>query len=166
MHSALTTLRDIEGVVGSFVIDGDGHVLGRDIPAMFDDATLGYAAERLARLRDALEGERSTLEGGVARFGSHLLVMKAAADRTLCVIVPQGTNLMSLQMGANIVARRVAQLPPEPERAEVHVASIATSVAPEPPSVSAPTPPAAAAAPPAATKPTTAGRMFRGRRIG
>lgn len=168
MHSALTTLRDIEGVVGSFVIDGEGHVLGRDIPAMFDDATLGYAAERLARLRDALEGERSTLEGGVARFGSHLLVMKAAADRTLCVIVPQGANLMSLQMGANIVARRVSQLPPDTDRPQAQVATSApASTAPSTataPAVteSIPAPSPAVSAP----KPTTAGRMFRGRRIG
>lgn len=160
MHAALATLRDIDGVVGSFVIDADGHVLGRDMPNLFDEDTLGYAGERLARLRHALEGERCSLEGGVARFGQHLLVMKAAAERTLCVIVPQGTNLMALQMGANIVARRVAHMTPELDRpsdaaitaAGMTVAPIATVTSIAPPSVPAPTP-------------SSAPRMFRGRPI-
>lgn len=164
MHSALTTLRDIEGVVGSFVIDGDGHVLGRDIPAMFDDATLGYAAERLARLRDALEGDQGHLDGGVARFGSHLLVMKAAAERTLCVIVPQGTNLMSLQMGANIVARRVAQLPADKSES-VTVPAVDAAATTVPVVSGVVTSPLPSTVPPPAPKPA-AGRMFRGRRIG
>ncbi len=171
MHAALATLRDIDGVVGSFVIDADGHVLGRDMPNLFDEDTLGYAGERLARLRHALEGERCNLDGGVARFGQHLLVMKAAAERTLCVIVPQGTNLMSLQMGANIVARRVAHMQPELERPhDAAITAAGTVVSPSPATASSkPAPPASAAAPvtsmPAPATPSAAPRMFRGRPI-
>lgn len=171
MHTALATLRDIEGVVGSFVIDGEGHVLGRDIPAMFDDDTLGYAGERLARLRHALEGERCNLDGGVARFGAHLVIMKAASARTLCVIVPQGVNLMALQMGANIVARRVAHMDPDLARpASAAITAAGTVVAPPltEPAVareSMPVPSASTSSQPASSKPAPT-RMFRGRRIG
>lgn len=173
MHAALATLRDIDGVVGSFVIDGEGHVLGRDLPGMFDEDTLGYAGERLARLRHALEGERCNLDGGVARFGQHLLVMKAAAERTLCVIVPQGTNLMALQMGANIVARRVSHMPADNARPHdaaitapgTTVSPVSAAPPPPPPTITsvAPTAPAASVAP--ASTPSSAPRMFRGRPI-
>lgn len=162
MHAALATLRDIEGVVGSFVIDAEGHVLGRDMPNLFDEDTLGYAGERLARLRHALEGERCNLDGGVARFGQHLLVMKAAAERTLCVIVPQGTNLMALQMGANIVARRVAHMTPELERpSDAPITAAGTLVAPS----SIATAPVEAVPTKSAAPTSAVTRMFRGRRI-
>lgn len=167
MYAALATLRDIDGVVGSFVIDAEGHVLGRDMPNLFDEDTLGYAGERLARLRHALEGERCNLDGGVARFGQHLLVMKAAAERTLCVIVPQGTNLIALQMGANIVARRVAHMAPELNRlSDAAITAAGMTVAPVVPAVAA----VASVAPPVSTpaptpSPSAAPRMFRGRPI-
>jgi predicted regulator of Ras-like GTPase activity (Roadblock/LC7/MglB family) len=167
MQTALATLRDIDGVVGSFVIDGEGRVLGRDLPTLFDDDTLGYASQRLVRLRNALEGERCKLDGSVARFGSHLMMMKAVDERTLCVIVPHGTNLMALQMGANIVARRVAQMTPQLHDSAALAVTVAGTVAsPIHAEPAAPAPPAPATPSPAAATPSAAPtRMFRGRRI-
>ncbi|MFT3923174.1 MAG: hypothetical protein QM778_11635 [Myxococcales bacterium] len=109
MQTTLATLRDIEGVLGSFLIDEGGQLMARDMPGVFDDATLNSASLRLSRLRGALESESPSFGGCVARFGEHLLVVRPVAKRLLCVLVPKGANLTALQMGTNLVTRRLAQ---------------------------------------------------------
>jgi hypothetical protein len=108
MESALSSLRDVQGVIGSFLIDEHGTLLARDMPAMFDDEVLRSAGERLGRLRAAFENDAERFEGCTARFGAHLLFLRAAEARTLCVLCPTSTNRIMLEMGLNLVARRVA----------------------------------------------------------
>jgi predicted regulator of Ras-like GTPase activity (Roadblock/LC7/MglB family) len=110
MESALHSLRDIEGVLGSFVLDAHGTLLARDMPTMFDHETLRAASVRLSQLRAALEANGDGFDGCTARFGNHLLVLRAAEARTLCVLCPLGVNLNTLQMGLNLVARRVGSV--------------------------------------------------------
>ena len=105
-HTLLSALRDIDGVLGGFLIDSDGHVIARDVPLLFGDA-LPQAAEHLARLRSALESEGGMLAGCVARFGEHLLILRSAEDQTLCVLCPRGTNVPAVQMGCTLVTRRL-----------------------------------------------------------
>jgi hypothetical protein len=122
MEEALRSLRDIDGVLGSFMLDQHGQLLARDMPGVFDDGALRSASQRLGQLRAAFETEGQNFESCTARFGSHLLVLRSAATRTLCVLCPVGTNLTTLQMGINLVARRAQELPasmlpPPPTRA-------------------------------------------------
>jgi hypothetical protein len=120
MENVLRSLRDIEGVLGSFLVDGSGLLLARDMPSIFDELTLRSASQRLSQLRAAFESDGHAFEGCTARFGGHLLVLRAAEKRTLCVLCPVGTNMNTLQMGLNLVARRSqdvsprASLPPSP----------------------------------------------------
>jgi predicted regulator of Ras-like GTPase activity (Roadblock/LC7/MglB family) len=107
MEAALATLRDVEGVLGSFVIDADGGVAARDMPAMVDDVALAGAGRRVVRLRAALESTGKKVEQCSLRFGSYLMLAKPAEAHTLCVLVSSTSNLMALQMGSTLVARRV-----------------------------------------------------------
>jgi predicted regulator of Ras-like GTPase activity (Roadblock/LC7/MglB family) len=131
MDAVLNGLRDVEGVLGSFVLDADGQLLARDLPPLFDGDMLTRASLHLSRLRAALESDGSTFEACVARFGPHLVLLRAAKDLTLCVLLPRGTNLGAVQMSASLIARRLSAPPATPPPAE----------------------------------PTTAGRLFRGRRV-
>ncbi|MDB4975514.1 MAG: hypothetical protein JWN48_3855 [Myxococcaceae bacterium] len=107
-HSLLSALRDIEGVLGSFLVDLDGHMLARDLPPLFDSEALARSGMHLARLRAALESVGSGgFDSCVARFGPHLLLLRAAHTNTLCVLCPQGTNLAAVQMSATLIARRL-----------------------------------------------------------
>lgn len=105
---ALTALRDIEGVLGSFLLDADGSLLARDLPPLFDPAALASASVHLSRLRAALELDGSPFESCVARFGPHLLMLRAAQSSTLCVLCPQGTNMPAVHMSTTLIARRLA----------------------------------------------------------
>ncbi|MDB4989626.1 MAG: hypothetical protein JWN04_4804 [Myxococcaceae bacterium] len=103
----LAALRDIEGVLGSFLIDLDGHLLARDVPPLFNLETLARSGLHLARLRAALESAGSGFDSCVARFGPHLLLLRAAYSTTLCVLCPHGTNMAAVQMSSTLVARRL-----------------------------------------------------------
>lgn len=111
MENALRSLRDIDGVVGSFLLDQHGELMARDMPSVFDEGTLRGASRRLGQLRAAFEADGHEFDGCTARFGAHLVILRAAAKRTLCVVCPMGTNLSTLQMGINLVARRAHELP-------------------------------------------------------
>ena len=157
MESVLRSLRDIDGVLGSFLLDERGQLLAQDMPSLFDQATLAHVSARLSQLRGALEwGAAAPFEGCTARFGSQLLLLRATQGRTLCVLCPLGTNLNTLQMGLNLVARRLAAQP--------------QSSAPAAPALRAPPqPPARSSQPPldepAQQDPNSTTRFFRGRPV-
>jgi predicted regulator of Ras-like GTPase activity (Roadblock/LC7/MglB family) len=157
VESVLQSLRDIEGVLGSFLLDERGALIAQDMPSLFDQATLSYASTRLNQLRGALESATAAgFDGCTARFGSHLLLLRAAQARTLCVLCPVGTNLNTLQMGLNLVARRLAA-------AAQSVPARPVPPAPRPARVSLPPPAEPAEVPPADPGSTT--RFFRGRPV-
>ncbi|HEX5657033.1 MAG TPA: roadblock/LC7 domain-containing protein [Polyangiales bacterium] len=107
MEAVLGGLREVEGVLGSFVLDDEGKLLARDLPPLFDADTLTRASTHLSRLRAALESDGSAFESCVARFGPHLVLLRAAKELTLCVLLPRGTNLGAVQMSATLIARRL-----------------------------------------------------------
>jgi predicted regulator of Ras-like GTPase activity (Roadblock/LC7/MglB family) len=152
MLHALGTLRDVEGVVGSFVVDSQGGVLARDMPNVVDEHALSGAARRVARLRAALETGGRKAEQCSLRFGSYLLVARPEGRVVLCVLVSGAANLMSLHMGATLVARRlaseVADVTPKPR------ASLPPPSLPPPPPL-----------PPLLPEPASPTRIFRGRPV-
>ena len=50
VRASLATLKDVAGIVGSFVCTPDGRLVSREIPAVFDDGALAEAGSRLRPL--------------------------------------------------------------------------------------------------------------------
>lgn len=145
MQDVLASLRDVQGVIGAFLLDEDGRLIARDMPAMFDDNTLASASARISQLRAAFELGSEQFEGCTARFGSHLVMLRPAEARSLCVICPVDVNLTMLEMGLNLITRRVAA--PKTER---------VSFPPPPPIVdAAPAPSSAISSEAAAVRPSS-----------
>jgi predicted regulator of Ras-like GTPase activity (Roadblock/LC7/MglB family) len=156
MQRSLNTLRDVEGVLGSFVIDRDGAVLARDVPGMLDDQALLGAGRRLVRLRVALESLSPRVDQCSMRFGEFLLLAKPAEDAMLCVLLSGATNLMALQMGSTLVARRLL--------ADLRATALPEAAAREAPPAAAPkTVPASTPSSPVAS--AAPARFFRGRPV-
>ncbi len=109
--AALRSLRDVAGVLGSFLLDREGHPVVADLPAMFDQAALTASGERLVRLRAALESGGAGFDGCTSRFGEHLLVLRPVHAWTLCVLGLSDVNHATLQMGLNLVVRRLGSEP-------------------------------------------------------
>lgn len=107
VSAALRSLRDVAGVLGSFLLDREGRPLVAEVPAMFDEAALLASGERLVRLRAALETGGESFEGCSSRFGEHILVIRPIQHWTLCVLGLSEVSHATLQMGINLVVRRI-----------------------------------------------------------
>ena len=116
---ALSSLKDIEGVYGSFVVDASGGLTLRDLPAVIDNAALREAGPRIARLWGAFP-EDDPPEYVLLEFISHQVFIKKFESGSLCVFVPPNVNRLALKMAANFVgrwldSRAVPSQPAEPE---------------------------------------------------
>ena len=116
---ALLSLRDIEGVYGSFFVDLKGAVVARDVPPVVGDAALAAAAPRIHRLWGVLPtadaATHITLE-----FASHGLFIRRFPHGSLCVFAPTSVNQSALQMAAVFAVDqlREATSPDHPQAAE------------------------------------------------
>jgi hypothetical protein len=120
---ALSSLKDIEGVYGSFVVDANGGLSLRDLPAVIDNAALREAGPRIARLWGAFP-EDDPPEYVLLEFVSHLVFIKKFDAGSLCIFVPPSVNRLALKMAANFVARwldaeSALVPPPDPDLAPV-----------------------------------------------
>jgi predicted regulator of Ras-like GTPase activity (Roadblock/LC7/MglB family) len=106
--TSLGTLKDVAGIMGSFVFTDDGRLIAREIPAMFDDTALAEASGRLTRLRDTFAAVGDRLDVAVLRFRDHKLYLKALGAGMLCIVAEGTVNMPALRMAANLVARRLA----------------------------------------------------------
>jgi hypothetical protein len=110
---ALSSLKDIEGVYGSFVVDPSGGLSLRDLPAVIDNAALREAGPRIARLWGAFP-EDDPPEYVLLEFVSHQVFIKKFDGGSLCVFVPPTVNRLALKMAANFVARWLDMESPPP----------------------------------------------------
>ena len=145
---ALSSLKDIDGVYGSFVVDASGVLTLRDLPAIIDNAALREAGPRIARLWGAFPDDDPP-EYVLLEFSSHQVFIRKFEAGILCVFVPPTVNRLALKMAASFVARWLD--------AELGAASVAH----EPSPVSEREPPPAAP-PPLNPKKTT--YFYRGQR--
>jgi predicted regulator of Ras-like GTPase activity (Roadblock/LC7/MglB family) len=130
LRTSLGTLRDVTGIMGSFVFSEDGRLVAREIPALFDDAALVEASGRLTRLRDTFAAVGDTLDVAVVRFRDHKLYLKTLPGGMLCIVAEGAVNMPALRMAANLVGRRIGPvveraslMPPPPPPADAVVAA-------------------------------------------
>ncbi len=101
---SLKGLRDVDGIIGSFVVSAPGLVLLRDLPAIFTQAALAEVGPRIARLREALshEGDVSNI---VVRYEDHKLVVRGQPELAIVVLAEQGIHMPQLKMALNLVSK-------------------------------------------------------------
>ena len=151
----LSTLRDVEGVMGSFVVDLLGQVRARDMPAMFDDHALEEAAPRIARLKDALETQGEQIDSVTLSHGELTLFLRTTGEIILCVLAPQDVSAPALRMGTSLVLKRLPDVLAAAAKAASQASTLPPTLRP-PPSASvefAPALPAPAAVPSIALPP-------------
>lgn len=150
-QAALRTLKDVEGVFGSFLIGETGELFGKDLPAVFHDEVFEETGPRIVRLCEAIEHGGEALDSLVLRFADHKLHVRRSKGGLLCVIANADTNLPALRMALALVARRLGTQEPRTRHSE--------PPAPEPSKTTRSTMPAA----PVSKRP---GQTYRGRPVG
>ena len=111
----LSSLKDIDGVYGSFVVDATGALILRDLPGVIDNGALREAGPRIARLWGAFP-EDDPADYVLLEFASHQVFIKKFEAGSLCIFVPPSVNRPALRMAANFVGRWLdKQLAASPE---------------------------------------------------
>jgi predicted regulator of Ras-like GTPase activity (Roadblock/LC7/MglB family) len=158
MRASLVTLKDVDGITGSFIFTRSGYLVARELPAMFDDAALNEASSRLARLHETFAAAGDQLDVAVLRFREHKIYVKTLPAGVLCIISDGSVNMPALRMAASLVGRRIA--PALDTIADEPIAMVAQPEERPTPPPSAPTP---EASPPVLAPPGM--RRFRGRTV-
>lgn len=104
----LSSLRDLRGIEGSFLVDASGGLLAQDLPAYFGEAaeTVGPRARRLWEAF-SLSGD---IERCVLRYGAHLLSLRPIGGNLLTVVARAEVNMPALRMASNLVAKKLLGL--------------------------------------------------------
>jgi hypothetical protein len=105
----LRTLRDIEGVLGSFVIGGHGELLGRDVTAACGSEVLALVGGRLQQLCDAFVSADigGPFESTTLYFPQYKLHIRALSNLFVVAVVSAEVNLPALKMAMNMLGRQL-----------------------------------------------------------
>jgi predicted regulator of Ras-like GTPase activity (Roadblock/LC7/MglB family) len=104
---SLQALRDVEGVLGSFVIDETGALMAKDLPAVFYPELFKDVGPRLLRLRESVEAAGDEPQLFVLRFSEHKLHVRCTERGIICALSEPRVNLPALKLALTLVARRV-----------------------------------------------------------
>jgi predicted regulator of Ras-like GTPase activity (Roadblock/LC7/MglB family) len=152
--SVLSTLRDVDGVEGSFLLSDEGALVDKDLPAMFDAELFREVGPRVVRLRDTFSTVGDEMDTCAIRFSDFKLYIRSMQPGFLCVLCSVAVNVPALRMGIQLAQRRI-------------LAGLDSTGAPAPIShAPASRSPAAVYTPvPAPPPPSNSGLMYRGRPV-
>jgi predicted regulator of Ras-like GTPase activity (Roadblock/LC7/MglB family) len=113
LQPILSTLRDVEGVEGAFVISSDGALVDKDLPAMFDPQLFLEVGPRIVRLKETFASGGDEMDSCVIRFADFKLFIRAMQQGFLCILSSVAVNMPALRMGVQLAVRRIlAELAP------------------------------------------------------
>lgn len=126
LSTTLASLRDLEGIVGSFVVSDSGELVAKDLPSYFD-GVLEEVGPRLLRLRDALDLAEGDVSSCNVRYAGYKLTIRSMQGALIAVIADAKINGPALRMAMNLVIRkcgpeelsRMSLTPPPPTAAQV-----------------------------------------------
>jgi predicted regulator of Ras-like GTPase activity (Roadblock/LC7/MglB family) len=105
--TTLSSLRDVQGVHGSFFISPAGRLVAKDLPSVFDEALFAEVGPRLLRLQETLMSTGDDLEMCLLRYNEHKLFLRPTLTGSLCVLMAATINLPALKMAVHLATRRV-----------------------------------------------------------
>src|SRR3954462_12311722 len=105
---SLATLKDVAGIMGSFVCTPDGRLVSREISPVFDDGALAEAGSPLLGMREAFAAGGDDMEAGVIRFRDHRIYTKTLGNSMLMILTEEVGKMPALPRPANLVGRRIA----------------------------------------------------------
>ena len=108
LQSVLRSLRDVDGVVGSFVLSRQGTLDARDLPDYFDSGALLEIAPRIERLYEAWKSLGAELETASLSFAEHKLHVRELGTGFLAVVSSAQVNAPALRMAIGMVSRRLS----------------------------------------------------------
>ncbi len=107
IETTLRTVRDVQGVYGSFVVSETGALVASDLPAAFDRELFEDVAPRVVRLYETFLSGSEELDACMLRFSEHRVYLRRMTWGVLAVLSGLGVNMPALRMVANLVIRKI-----------------------------------------------------------
>ena len=76
LEETLQSLRDVDGVQGSFVVAPSGALVAKDLPAIFDGELFSEVGPRIARLYETFLSGGEEMDACVLRYAEHKLYVR------------------------------------------------------------------------------------------
>jgi len=116
MQNVLTALKDIPGVVGSFVLNDKGALVSREMPAIYPDEIYPEMGRRLVGVYEAIALQVASLGDLVLKFEGYWFLCRRSAQCFLGILTTETVNYPALKMATNVALKQideqVASLPP------------------------------------------------------
>ncbi|MFN2378020.1 MAG: roadblock/LC7 domain-containing protein [Candidatus Binatia bacterium] len=109
IQKTLLALKDVQGIQGSFVLNGEGKLLAMEMPSLFEATSFAELGPRIERLAESFSALGEEMESCMVRFSDHMLYVKQfGKGGALCILTTAGVNLPALKMAINLAHRRLA----------------------------------------------------------
>ena len=109
MQNVLTALKDIPGVVGSFVLNRTGGLVSREMPAVYPDSVYPEIGRRLLSVHEAIESQVTGVSECVLKFDSYWFVCRRTPECLLGVLTTDTVNHPALRMAANVALKQIGE---------------------------------------------------------
>ena len=109
MQPVLSALKDIQGVVGSFVLNPQGVLIAREMPAIFPDSVFPNLGRRLASVVEAIETQIANVQELLLKFEGHWLFVRRSAQGFLTILTSDSVNFPALKMASNVALKQVTE---------------------------------------------------------
>lgn len=104
----LRSIRDVDGVCGSFVWAKNGQVVARDLPEYLDAGLVAEVGPRLQRLYEAFQSAGDELDAATLVFGEYKLHVRELEPAFIAVLSEIPVNMAALRMALSVIGRRLA----------------------------------------------------------
>lgn len=109
MNAILTSLKDIPGVIGSFVLTPQGALVAKEMPAVYPEAIFPDLGRRLVSVGEVLDGQTAPFQELLLKFEGSWLFIRRTTQCLLSVLVAENVNYPALRMATNVAFRQVAE---------------------------------------------------------
>ena len=158
MQNVLSALKDIPGVVGSFVLNGQGGLVSSEMPSVYPASMYPEIGRRLLSVHEAIDGQVQASTECVLKFDSYWFMARRTAQCFLGILTTDAVNYPALRMATNVALKQIG------DTVLAEAKTVETSVDAPPQPIAEP----AVAAAPVALQPAVAAkprRLWRGQYV-
>jgi predicted regulator of Ras-like GTPase activity (Roadblock/LC7/MglB family) len=116
METILKDINAVVGVTGSFVCDGEGQIVARLMPNVFDEALLSPVGRTMAQTIAGLKIAQRCKIGDVDLvYDEGRLIVKSVDEGCLCILCVKRVNTPLLTLTLNVAAKKLEEKFKEPK---------------------------------------------------
>ena len=108
MKTVLTDINVVPGVSGCFICDGDGRVLERALPHIYDDEMVAQAGHLTGWIADGLQSSGAMSEADLV-FEQGRVAIRCLDGGYLCILCIPEVNVSLLNMTTNVAVRKLSE---------------------------------------------------------